>query len=230
MDNQLTKKEDKPLATDNNLRVGLEGINAKDLPIPRLVLAQKSSTKTFLADGSLAKPGTFYLSSTQESLAKVDCTFVLARTREVVKFNSRKKMKENLTADDYEKAFSFLGVMEEDFKPFLFECRSSSAGAARAFLGIVMSQTDNKLQQYKISLESRFVEGEKGSWYVVAFKQAGIRPPGEELDNLIKIAQKYTGDKAPLPEEEEEEEVNPKVKAFDEEKKKEEITPDEIPF
>lgn len=200
-----------------NARVGLETVSSEDLPIPRLLLVQKTSTNTVLSDGNPAKQGYFYYSATREATETFSCAFLKGDLVEMPTFLDR-----NVT----EKVWTFLGAREDDWKPFIFSCRSTSFAAAGNFVGSVLTR-GIPMFALKVVLSSRYIESKKGNFYVVAFKDEGVRKETTQLLLLRDLAKKYGVEQGlkgtDIPEQEE---VVPEPT----EKATEDISPDQIPF
>lgn len=201
-----------------NARLGLETISSDDLPIPRLLLVQKTSTNTILRDGNMAKPGSFYYSATKEATETFGCVFLKGELVDMPTFEDR-----NVS----EKVWTFLGAREGDWKPFIFNCRSTSFAAAGNFVGSVLTR-GVPMFSLKVILGSRYIESKKGNFFVVAFKDEGVRKDTEQLYLLRDLAKKYGAEQGlketDVPEQEETMPDPPN------ESLPEDLEPDQIPF
>jgi hypothetical protein len=221
MDTAITKVDDKWLK--ENAKVGLEEIAPADLPVPRLTLVQRTSQKAILRDGNMAKPGTFYYSATKEATEKFACAFLNVKITTNRKYSAKR---DSTNPEDFEKVWNFLGVREPDWKPFIFSCRGTSAAAARNFIGNVVA-SGYPMFSYKVKLESRYIESEKGNFYVIAFSDVGVRDEKDQLMTLKELADKYGVAKIVEGDEEEEEaKTAPTATVVG----SEDVNPDDIPF
>jgi len=194
----LVKVDDKWLA--ENARLGTEDITAADLPIPRLKLIQKTSDAT-LTDGTAPKMGTFFYSAMQDAMAQVECTLLSVKKARKIVFNSKNKPTSQLTDEDYEDVFMFIGIRDLDEQPFLFDVRGSALSAAKNFLATVIA-SKKPLLHFKVKLESRYIESQKGNYYVVVFRNLGEQTDTAHDTAMMALTTKYSGVKA-----EEEEEI-----------------------
>ena len=208
----------------DNTNVGLETVRSEDLPVPRLSLVQRTSTKTNLKDGTPARPGTYFYSATKESTPTFECTLLSAKLTDLPTFNDKRVM---------EKVWVFLGAREGDWKPFIFSCRGASSGAAKNFIGNVKANGKFPMFSYKVKLSSKAaeasIEGRSVGYFVAVFDDAGIRDNLSDLTMLRELAMKYGVEADKTVQGWDEEGTSAEIPEVDV-KAKEDIDPSDLPF
>lgn len=140
--------------------LGLEDVRKDDLPIPTLRLVQKSSDEATLVDGSKADTGDFYFGSLSKSWKSPEVIFLKAKK---IQLHSKYK---NVDEDRW----AMLGVMPDlDYAPFMLFTPVTSNKSAASFIASVIA-SKRPIFSFKVKLESREIDGDKGKYYIISFK------------------------------------------------------------
>ncbi|MFA5014004.1 MAG: hypothetical protein WC549_00490 [Actinomycetota bacterium] len=183
----MAEAKDKSLTTvskewlNEHADLGIETITSSDLPVPRLSLVQKTSTKCILRDGNNAKEGLFYYAGTKEQSETFPCALLSVKKEFKPSFTNKEQMEE---------VWTFIGATEKDWLPFIFSCRRTSLNGAKSFIANV-KMSHVPMFSLKVVLESRYIQSQKGNFYIVAFTDIGYRESQEQLLLLSNLAKKY---------------------------------------
>jgi len=186
---ELVKADEKWLK--ENARLGMEDITAADLPIPQMILVQKADSK-YMVNNVSVKPGLFYHTAKADAMDVVECKLLSVKKAKEVQYSARLKPAETLKADDYKDIFVFIGVRDVDEQPFLLKVRGASMNSARNFLATVLA-SKKPLLHFKVKLESKFIEGQMGPFYVLVFRTIGEETDSSKDVMFMNLATKYSG-------------------------------------
>jgi len=164
--------------------VGMSRVDPGDIRPPQIILVQKSSDLTTLQDkqGKQANVGQFFHTGKREIYDIFECYWLFASKSTYV---DRRK-EEQPEREQY----SALGAMVDDLSLFAMLFRSSAIFTLSPLF--TASQTNHApMFSFKIKMETKKLEGEKGSWYIPVCRIGEIVKDEGVFDELYQLAKRF---------------------------------------
>ena len=164
--------------------IGMSRVDPGDIRPPQIILVQKSSDLTTLQDkqGKQANVGQFFHTGKREIYDIFECYWLFASKSTYV---DRRK-EEQPEREQY----SALGAMVDDLSLFAMLFRSSAIFTLSPLF--TASQTNHApMFSFKIKMETKKLEGEKGSWYIPVCRIGEIVKDEGVFDELYQLAKRF---------------------------------------
>jgi hypothetical protein len=168
----------------NNMSLGMEGVDKADIRPPTVLLIQAISKKAdFMdAEGKNPKEGQFFHNGTLKILDSFECYFVWAAKGQIE--NKREPEEGPL------RVYRAIGVMADDFSVFGMIFKSSSLYALTPLFTAV-SAKKRGMYTIRCKVEAKFIKGQKNEWYVPTVKVAAFEDEAGKLIALEALATQY---------------------------------------
>ena len=160
------------LAADS--RIGMDGVDKKDIRPPQILLVQKTSdaTKMKNAEGLKPDPGQFFHSGRGQIMDEFECYIVYAAKSKYFDKRAFNKAKSDFELGNgqapeemkfWKDKYTVLGVLADDFSLFGMDFRSGAMYTLFPFFGRAIS---NKRPYWslKIKITSEHFKGKFGEW------------------------------------------------------------------
>ena len=229
MNKKEIKKYDESRLQDN-MSLGMAGVDKADIRPPTVLLIQAISKKEDFVDaeGKSPKVGQFFHNGTLRILTEFECYFIWAARGQI----ANKRKPEQGPIDVYRA----IGIMADDFSVFGMVFKSSSLYALGSLFTAV-SAKKRGMYSIKCKVSAKYISGEKGEWYVPVVKVAAFEDEAGKLSTLEEMAKHYNtiGAKATSDEEEPETVEEEVIEAGlaepgEKEEATENVEPDDLPF
>lgn len=137
--------------------MGMKRVDPADVRPPFILLTQKSSTldEMHTVNSQTPKVGQYYHTGKRKVYNEFECYFLWAAKSQVM---DRRK---NIMVDQY----NTIGVMADDLSLFAMRFKSSALFALASLFTAAQSQ-QYPMFGFRVKMETKMLEGEKGQWYV----------------------------------------------------------------
>ena len=183
----------KPLAN-----IGMSRVDPIDIRPPQILLVQKLSDMTLMVDknGTQAIPGQYYHTGKQKIWPEFHCHWLFAAKGTYV---DKRKPEEGEKPQ-----YQALGVIKDDLTLFGMVFRSSAQYVLSSLFTVAKSQ-NVPMFVFNVKMETKMLEGEKGSWFVPVCRVGEMVTDSAKFDELYKLAKQFDerADQIFKPEEEE---------------------------
>lgn len=163
--------------------MGMSKVDPEDIRPSQILLAQKSSDFSMMVNkkGVVARPGEFFHTGKREIYKSFPCYFLFAAKGTYV--DTRTEGQEGVLKPQY----ATIGALNADLSLFGMIFRSSALWALSSLFSAVSSQ-HAPMFAFICTLESKLIEGKKGSWFVPVCRVGEIEGNQERFDELYKMA------------------------------------------
>ena len=168
----MKKEEKKTLVSyskarlEQNVDVGMRGVDPMDIRPPQILLLQKSSDLSQFIDGKgrQAKVGQFFHTGKNQIYDSFECYFLFAAKS---KYVSKQKPQEG-EKDQYKS----IGVMADDLTLFAQVFRSTALYTLSRLFSSVKTQR-RPMYSFLVKIETKELSGELGTWFVPVLRILG---------------------------------------------------------
>lgn len=184
-----TKKDEVAVYSDEFLKgvagMGMQRVDPMDIRPPQVLLIQASSDTSAFNTPSGENPviGQFFHTGRNEIMDTFECFFLVAAKCQYTD--------KNKNPPEVRDQYRTIGVMTDDFKPFMMNFRSSAMYALSSLFTAVTSQS-RPMFSIKVKIETKELQNNVGKkWKVPVVRIVGPETDQEILDLLYSKALVY---------------------------------------